>query len=147
MVNAVCFGVRARGGSKDYRLGPSGSEKAISMHNREIQSQKLVLCTQTRIGGGSLVRDVIAEKQSWSFSFKALPYRDEMTVDGGMGCNSLRDMVTASLINALVLKVPTEDGLELTYNVMIDPESFAETVVSRRGTNWKYDVKFVVTEI
>jgi len=143
----VIYGIRARGGANCYKLGISGSEKVLSMHNREVKEARMLLCSQTRVGSGALVRDVIDEKRTWNISFRALPERDEMTVDGGMGGKSLRELLTASLENALVFQRPTEDGLLLSYNVMFDPGSYEETVVSRRGTNWKYDVKFTLVEI
>jgi hypothetical protein len=147
MVDAICYGVRAVGAADDYKLGVAGSEAMISTHNRQVKTQPMILCAQTRTGSGTLVRDVIGEKQSWKFSFRSLPNRDEMTVDGGMGCKSLRELFTANLTSLLVLKVPTEDGAELTYNVVIDPTSFMETVISRMGDNWKSDIEFTLIEV
>ncbi|MFC1999138.1 hypothetical protein ACFLXE_00080 [Chloroflexota bacterium] len=141
------YGVRARGGANCYKLGVSGSEKILSMHNRDIKEKPIILCAQKRVGDGSLVRDVIDEKRSWDISFRSLPERDEMTVDGGMGAKSLRTLITTSLTNVLVFQRPTEDGLLTSYSVMIDPGSFEERVASRRGTNWKYDVKVSLVEI
>jgi hypothetical protein len=144
---AVGYGIRARGSGKCYKVGLSGSEKNISMHNRSITERVVLLCSETRIASGSLVRDVIDEKREWEFSFRALPNRDENTVDGGMGVQSWRDLVYAAMSNTLVLKKPTEEGTELAYTVMIKPDSYEEAVRSRRGNNWLSDIKISLVEV
>ena len=130
-----------------FKLGATGEQKTISGHNREFSEGRRILCAERRRGDGSLVRDVIAEKKEWQFSFRALPHSDAQTVDSGMGVQSLKDMLTLSLVSILVLTIPTEGGSEVNYNVMFDSQSWKEKIVSRYTGNWKSDVSFTLLEV
>lgn len=128
--------------SYDYGEGP-----ALSAHNRSVTMRSAILCNETELSDGGLARRRIAVARSWDLEFKRLPHTSENTVDGGMGVEALRTLVETVTVSSLYLTTPLEDGTYEVFPVLFRPQSYSETLVSRRAaSNWKSDVGFTLDE-
>ena len=80
--------------AKDLLATPAGTTKTwnkVSEHNRsplEINVERIEAITRT--SNGSLRKNHIADKRSFSVSWEMLPSYRDLTVDGGWGAEDLR---------------------------------------------------------
>lgn len=101
------------------------------------------LARSTRLAGGTLVRDIIAVKRSWKFTYTDLPGDTGNVRDGGIGRDDLRDLYDAG--GAQTLYVPVEGTTAETVQVLFG-ETFSEKRVQILPF-WRFDVGFTLEEI
>lgn len=94
--------------AEEYYLGELGSEYMLSSVERDVQEVPERIMRQQRLASGKLVRDVVAVKRTYKFSYKDLPGLDANVADSGLGRNSIRDLFDDG--GSLSLLVPQEVG-------------------------------------
>jgi hypothetical protein len=129
--------------ANEYYLGESGSEEMLSSISLVVETGHEVLKSETRLASGALVRDVIARKRRWEFTWEFLPGDDTDVEDSGLGRDSLKDLFDTG--GELVLKVPLETGGTDDVDVLFEGE-FSERRI-RVSPYFAWEVGFSLVEI
>lgn len=127
----------------DYLLGATGSEERLCNLTMKVKCTPIELGKRDRLSAGKLVKDVIAVKRSWSFSWRWLAGNTEDTHDGGLGRNALRALFDAG--EALNLVIPVEDAEDEAVVVMFGTDFPEEPV--QTSPFWKWNVGFTLEEV
>lgn len=104
-----------------YETGGSQGTKLSSI-NRKFDKRLKKITKEYMLANGRLRSDLIAKKWEFTFSWEWLPWHDNLVPDGGMGVESLDDLVNTN--NTLVLKVPLDNGSYSTYTVYVASGSY-----------------------
>lgn len=133
-----------------YKLGVSGSEVPLSGNDCELDVAHELICREARMADGSLKRDIIAIKRTWSFRYSYLPGKKWHVHDGGMGRDELRALWNNPLVwyvgHSLV--VPTEDGAAESVAVQFVLSSWKEKIIQREGPlGTVYALSFALVEM
>ncbi len=127
--------------AEEYYLGELGSEAMLSSVEREVQEVPERIVRQKRLASGKLVRDVVAVKRSFSFSYENLPGLDVNVADSGIGRNSLRDLFDEG--GSYSLLVPQEVGGFESVTVYFDGYKEKRKKVT---PYYQWDVNFTLVE-
>ena len=128
--------------ANDYYLGDLGSEEMLSAVDRTPPKETpLEIKRETRLASGKLVRDVIATKRVFSFSWHWLPGQDSDVEDSGLGRDSLRDLYDDG--GSYNLMVPLETGGHDSVTVYFDNYSEER---ARVGSYYLWNVDFTLVE-
>lgn len=125
-----------------YYLGESGIEALVSLISLKVEPSEEMIAQSRRLASGTMTRDFITTKRSWTFSYDALT--GETAEDGGLGRDDIMALYRAG--ESLTLLVPQADGSHETVSVMFDG-SVKDRAVHRRGTTFDYELKFRLVEI
>lgn len=142
--------------AKDLLASPAGSTKIwnkVTEHNRsplEISIERIE--TATRTSNGTLRKNHIADKRSFSTSWEMLPSYRTLTVDGGWGAEDLRKFYLSDdgkkTFNIRINLATTgsdqsSSGYE-EYTVSISSASFG---VIKRGLQPHWSVSLTMDEV
>jgi hypothetical protein len=142
--------------AKDLLATPAGTTKIwnkVTEHNRsplEIGIERIEMSTRT--SNGTLRKNHIADKRSFSMSWEMLPSYRSLTVDGGWGAEDLREFYLSDdgkkTFNIRINLAKTgsdqsSSGYE-SYTVSISECSFS---VVKRGTQPHWNVSLTMDEI
>ena len=94
--------------SDEYYLGELGSESKLSSIELDVSESPLEISKKTRLATGKLVKDIIAVKRVFNFSYEWLAGQDSDVVDSGLGRDSIREMYDDD--GAFNLRAPLEGG-------------------------------------
>lgn len=132
-----------------YKLGVAGSEVLLSGNDCELDVAHEVFGREARMADGSLKRDIIAVKRTWTFRYSYLPGKQRYVHDGGMGRDEIRALfVSLSATSGHSLVVPTEDGVAESVTVQFVPNSWKEKLIQREGPRGTvYELAFALTEV
>lgn len=92
----------------EYYLGELGSESMLSSVERKVSEAPLEISKKTRLATGKLVKDIIAVKRVFNFSYEWLPGQDSDVADSGMGRDSIRELYDDG--ESLNLRAALEEG-------------------------------------
>jgi hypothetical protein len=120
----------------DFYVYASVPGTKLSNVNRKFGTSVKKIVKETELANGSLVRDVVAVKRSWQFSWEYLPSLDADVVDGGMGADSLEALF--DLTGVLVLSEPLDSGISRLYNTLVASDGFKKDQVLRRAGGKRY---------
>ena len=127
--------------AEEYYLGELGSELMLSSVERKVAENPLHIKKETRLASGKLVRDVVAIKRIFPFSYEWLPGQDTDVADGGVGRDSIRDMYDAG--GSYNLRVPLEKGG--FDDVVVYFDKYKEVRV-RTAPHYLWDLSFSLVE-
>ncbi len=132
-----------------YKLGVVGSEVRLSGNDCSLDISHEVFGREARMADGSLKRDIIAVKRTWTFRYSYLPGKQRNVQDGGMGRDEIRErFVSLSAWAGHSLVVPTEDGVAESVTVQFVPNSWKEKLLQREGPlGTVYELAFALTEV
>lgn len=128
--------------AEEYYLGELGSESMLSSVDRNVNENPERLKKETRLASGKLVRDIIAVKRTFKFSFEKLPGKTSDVADGGMGRNDIRDFY--------------DEGGELNLRVPLDVGGYEDVTVLFGGYSedrasatpyYQWDLQFSLDEV
>lgn len=132
----------------DYYLYASGSAPGtkLSNCNRSVEESTEKIVREHQLADGSLKRDVVAVKRTWTLSWKYLPTLDADVWDGGMGADSLKALFNTTGI--LVFREPDDEGSYSLYDTLVTPSGFRRTMSIRNGATGKrfWDVTLTLRE-
>jgi hypothetical protein len=95
-----------------------------------------------RLASGILVKDVIATKRSWKFTYELLPGATSHVEDGGLGRDDIYALFLAG--DAVTLTVPLEDESSDDVDVFITNYSETRRFVD---PHWVYNMSFELVEV
>jgi hypothetical protein len=98
---------------------------------------------KTRLASAAMVKDVIAVKRTWKFSYTDLPGLDSNVRDAGPGRDTLWSLYLNGGTQTLVL--PAESGIGEAVEVMFG-EGYSEKRTSVTPF-WRWDVEFTLEEV
>ena len=132
-----------------YKLGVSGSEALLSGNDCDLSISHEVFGREARMADGSLKRDIIAVKRTWTFHYSYLPGKQSNVHDGGMGRDELRALfVTPVMYTGHSLVVPTEGGAAESVTVQFVVNSWKEKLLLRESwCGTVYDLSFALVEV
>lgn len=120
------------------------SGNAISDHNRsELQISPERIEKKQRMADGTMRKYVVADKMTFSVSWRDLPHSAEFTVDGFWGANEMTDFYLINM-GAFALELTLGDGTVKTYTVMFSDFSSS---ISKRGTYDFWEVSATMEEV
>lgn len=127
--------------AEEYYLGELGSESMLSSVDRTVKEVPLPIEKSTRLASGKMVKDVVAIKRVFNFSYKLLPGKDADVADSGVGRNSIREMYDDS--GTYNLRVPLDVG---GYDdVTVYFEKYSEER-ARAAPHYLWNLSFSVVE-
>lgn len=123
----------------------AGPSLVLSEHNRAPMSVEVErLENKKRMGNGRMRKTIVADKLSWSTSWKLLPHADAGTVDKKAGADTLSKFYD-NYPGELRLVIHFDKGVpEKTYRVFIS--DFSKTLTNR-GLYQFYDVSLKLEEV
>lgn len=92
----------------EYYLGELGSESMLSSVDRKVSESPLEIKKEVRLASGKLVRDVVAIKRVFKFSYGWIPGQDSDVADSGIGRDLIREMYNDG--GSYNLRVALEEG-------------------------------------
>jgi len=115
----------------------------VSEHNREPASVNINRIEKSqRMANGFLRKYWIADKKSLSLSWKMLPSRSNLTVDGGWGAVDIQDYYSLAAKGRSSFKVKIVYGKELVSGSVVDrDDEFVAVFTSCNFTVVKRNVK------
>lgn len=106
------------------------SGNAITDHNRsELQISSERIEKKQRMANGTMRKYVVADKNTFSVSWRELPHSASFTVDGYWGANEMFTFYS-STIGAFDLEITYGDGSTETFSVMFSDFSSS---INKRG--------------
>ncbi len=132
-----------------YKLGVAGSEVLLSGNDCELDVSHEMFGREARMADGSLKRDLIEVKRTWSFRYSYLPGKQRNVHDGGMGRDELRALYASKVMySGHTLVVPTEDGVAESVTVQFVMNSWKEKLIQREGPRGTvYSLSFALVEM
>ena len=130
----------------EFALGTSSNEQRMAHGDCVMTAQHSQIVRETRTAAGSLKRDTIATKRSFSFVYSWIPGQNHNVPDGGMGRDDLLALFEAG--GEYSFHLPTEDDLPEDVTVMFDAQSWNETLLQRDGPfGWVWVLSFRLLEV
>lgn len=118
---------------------------AITDHNRQsLQEEANRIENSERMGNGTLRKQVIAVKRTFSTSWDHVPATSAHTVDGFWGAKDMRSFYY-STPGSFTLELTFGDGTVETYTVMV--KDFTANIVSRGSTTDLWNVSITLEEV
>jgi len=130
----------------EFALGTSSSELRMAHGDCVMTVQHPQLVRETRTAAGNLVRDTIATKRIFSFTYSWIPGQKHNVPDGGMGRDDLLALFEAG--GEYSFHLPTENDLPEDVTVMFEAQSWSETLLQRDGPfGWVWALGFRLVEV
>lgn len=122
-----------------------GADKVLSDHNRapvEVTVERIESADRT--ASGKRKRYFIADKNTFTISWKELPDETARTVDGNLGFNALKTMYEGAT-GDVTLKLVDEDDVVRSYTCHITEFSYTYRYRWRQG--YYYDCSLTLEEV
>jgi hypothetical protein len=118
----------------------------LSTINRQIDCSKQKIVREHVLADGSLKRDLVATKRTWTLSWDYLPSRTSDVLDGGLGTDALEALY--DLTGTLSFRFPDDDGSYSTVTVLPSADGFKKKVQLRRASGLHlWNVSLTLREI
>jgi hypothetical protein len=120
------------------------SGNSISDHNRsELQISPERIEKKQRMADGTMRKYVVADKMTFSVSWRELPHSASFTVDGFWGANEMTQFYLLNM-GAFELELTYGDGTVVDYTVMF---SDFNSSISKRGVYDFWEVSATMEEV
>lgn len=117
----------------------------LSTINRTFEVALTKIVKEHRLASGTLKRDLIAHKRTFTLTWKTLAAADDDVADGGFGADSLEAL--AMVVGGLTFRRPNVDGTTTDYGVFVTPGDFKQTMALKRANGKQYyDVSMILEE-
>lgn len=121
------------------------NNNSLSDHNRSelsVDSERIERAHRT--ANGTMRKYHVADKRTFSVSWRDLPLNDADTVDGNWGAASLENFFNTTT-DTFTMTIHNKDGSTADYTVFFEDGGFSKTHGKRVGPHY-YDVRISVVE-